>query len=177
MPVHKKKHITSESDLATAESDSPSLPGQQEFHQHLRELIRGATRIVMEEIMQEELSQFLGADWGECTSSRNGYRNGSYTRDLVTATGQIEDLIVPRDREGQFHTQAFARYSRYEPQIAAALPEMFVSGTSTHKVGEVTKTLLGAAPSASTVSRLNQTLSEQFDAWRVRPLLPHWRIV
>lgn len=106
------------------------MPGQQEFHQHLRDLIRGATRVVMEEIMQEELAQFLQAEWGESTPSRKGYRNGSYTRDLVTATGQIEDLTVPRDREGQFHTQAFERYSRYEPQVAAALTEMFVSGTS-----------------------------------------------
>jgi len=151
----KKKHITSDNVPTTTACSSPNFPDQQEFHQHLRELIRGATRVVMEEIMQEELCQFLQAAWGESTPSRQGYRNGSYTRDLVTTGGQIENLRVPRDREGQFHTQAFERYSRYEPQVAAALTEMFVSGSSTHKVGEVTKTLLGMAPSASTVSRLN----------------------
>lgn len=177
MPAHKKNDTTSSSDSTSIKATSPSLLGEQEFHQHLRELIRGATRVVMEEIMQEELSQFLQATWGEITPQRQGYRNGSYTRDLVTTTGQIEDLTVPRDREGPFHTQAFERYSRYEPQVAAALTEMFVSVTSTHKVGEVAKTLLGAAPSASTVSRLNQTLSEQFEAWRVRALQGHWRIL
>lgn len=177
MPAHKKKHTTPDSHLTTTEATSSSLPGQQEFHEHLRTLIRGATRVVMEEIMEEELSLFLRAEWGESTPSRQGYRNGSYTRDLVTATGRIEDLSVPRDREGQFQTQAFERYSRYEPQVAAALTDMFVSGTSTHKVGEVTQTLLGVTPSASTVSRLNQTLTEQFDAWRVRPLQQQWRIV
>jgi transposase-like protein len=111
------------------------------------------------------------------TPERQGYRNGSYTRDLVTSTGSIEDVRVPRDREGRFHTQAFERYSRFEPQVAAALTEMFVSGTSTHKVGAVSETLLGVAPSASTISRLNQTLAEQFEAWRIRPLQTHWRIV
>ena len=50
--------------------------------------------------------------------SSKGYRNGTYTRDLVTSTGRIEEINVPRDREGQFHTQAFERYSRYEPHIA-----------------------------------------------------------
>src|SRR6266516_2294047 len=35
------------------------------------------------------------------------------------------------DREGQFHTQAFDRYSRYEPQVAQGLTEMFVAGVST----------------------------------------------
>jgi transposase-like protein len=50
--------------------------------------------------------------------SSKGYRNGFYTRDLVASTGRIEDINVPRDREGQFHTQAFERYSRNEPHIA-----------------------------------------------------------
>ena len=54
---------------------------------------------------------------------------------------------------------------------------MFVAGTSTHKVGEVAQTLLGVAPSASTISRLNQTLTQQFEAWRERPLQEHWRIL
>ena len=71
----------------------------------------------------------------------------------MTPTGRIEDLKVPRDREGEFHSQVFERYNRYEPQVAEALTQMFVSGTSTQKVGEVAATLMGVAPSASAVSR------------------------
>src|SRR6266700_3690944 len=108
---------------------------------------------------------------------RKGYRNGSYTRDLVTKTGRIEDISVPRDREGVFHSQAFERYSRYEPEVAEALTEMFVSGTSTHKVWKVAETLMGVAPSASAVSRLNRTLTQQFETWRERSLLSHYRIL
>src|SRR5260370_9565186 len=33
------------------------------------------------------------------------------------------------------------------------------------------------APSASAMSRLNQTLIQQFEAWRERALQPHWRVV
>jgi putative transposase len=36
---------------------------------------------------------------------------------------------------------------------------------------------MGVAPSASAISRLNQTLTQQFDAWRERPLQEHWRIL
>jgi transposase-like protein len=96
---------------------------------------------------------------------------------LVTSSGRIEDIQVPRDREGHFHTQVLDRYSRYEPHIAQGLTQMFVAGTSTQKVGEVAQTLMGVAPSASTISRLNQTLTQQFEAWRERPLQAHWRIV
>lgn len=177
MPVDKQQHTTLTPTPPTAESSSPQEVVQQAFHQQLRAHKRAAVRLVMEEIMREELTQFVGAQWGECNPQRTGYRNGSYSRDLATASGQIQDLQVPRDREGKFHTQLFDRYSRYEEQVAEGLTQMFVSGTSTHKVGEVAHTLMGVTPSASAVSRLNQTLTEQFEAWRCCPLLAHWRVL
>ncbi len=176
MPVPKKR-TTSISEATQVVSSDHNLPDEQEFRQRMRNLAVSAMRVLIEAVMREELEQCLGAAWGECTPERKGYRNGSYTRDLVTKTGRIEDLSVPRDREGQFHTQVFDRYGRYEPEVAQALTEMFVSGTSTHKVGKVAERLMGVAPSASAVSRLNQTLTEQFETWRERPLLSHYRIL
>jgi len=177
MPVSKQKRTTSQTPLSKSEPSSPPLPEQQEFQQHLRALAQSAVRTVLELVMREELDAFIGAAWGECSPKRKGYRNGTYTRDLVTSTGRLEEINVPRDREGQFHTQAFERYRRYEPHIAEGLTQMFVAGTSTHKVGEVAQTLLGVAPSASTISRLNQSLSQQFETWRQRPLQEHWRVL
>ena len=178
MPVSgKKKHTTTHTPDSTATQPVPGLPDQQEFHQHLRELARGAMRIVLEGVMHEELDALIGVGWGESSPKRKGYRNGYYTRDLVTTTGRLEDLQVPRDREGQFHTQVFDRYRRYEPQVAQGLTEMFVVGTSTHKVGEVSQTLMGVASSASAISRLNRDLEQQFTAWRQRPLQEHWRVL
>ena len=126
-----------------------AAPSREEFRQHVRRLAVSAVQVLIEHVMREELEQCIGASWGECTPTRRGYRNSSYIRDLVTPTGHIEDLNVPRDRAGKFHSQVFERYSRYEPEVAEALTQMFVSGVSTHKVGEVAQTLLGVAPSAS----------------------------
>ncbi len=177
MPVHQKKNTSPAQTGATPTIVSSDPLKPEDFHQYLRAEIRDATRMVMEEIMREELSHFLGATWGERTAQRKGYRNGFYTRDLMTTAGPIEDLTVPRDRAGAFHTQAFEQYSRYEPQVAEGLTQMFVTGTSTHRVGEVAQKLLGVTPSASAVSRLNQSLTQQFAAWRERSLQGHWRVV
>ena len=177
MPVPKHKPTTLSPGSSTPESSSSIAPEQEEFRQYLRRLAVSAVQVLLEQVMREELEQCIGASWGECTPTRRGYRNGSYTRDLVTPTGRIEDLKVPRDRAGAFQTQVFERYARYEPEVAEALTEMFVSGTSTHRVGKVAEKLLGVAPSASAVSRLNQTLTEQYEAWRERRFLPHYRII
>jgi putative transposase len=178
MPVHRqKKDTTPTPPGSTPEQTVPPLPDQQTFQQYLRELARGAIRVVLEDVMREELDALIGVGWGECNPKRKGYRNGFYSRDLVTSSGRLEELKVPRDREGHFHTQVFDRYRRYEPHIAEGLTQMFVAGTSTHKVGEVAQTLMDVAPSASTISRLNQTLTQQFEAWRERSLSEHWRIL
>ncbi len=178
MPVDRqKKDSTPNTSSSMQEQTAPALPDQQTFQQYLRELARGAIRVMLEGVMREELDALIGVGWGESSPKRKGYRNGSYSRDLITTSGRIEDLQVPRDREGQFHTQVFERYRRYEPHVAQGLTEMFVAGTSTHKVGDVAETLMGVAPSASAISRLNQSLTQQYETWRQRTLQDHWRIV
>ena len=148
MPVHrKKKDTTTSPPSSTPEQTAPPLPDQQTFQQYLRELARSAICVVLEDVMREELDALIGVGWGVCSPKRKGYRNGSYTRDLITSSGRLEEIKVPRDREGQFHTQVFERYSRYEPHIAEGLTQMFVAGTSTQKVGEVAQTLMGVARS------------------------------
>ncbi len=98
MPVAKNKPTTLSSEGSTSQS-SPVVPDQEEFRQHLRRLAVSAVQVLIEQVMREELEQCIGASWGECTPMRRGYRNGSYTRDLVTPTGRIEDRKrAPRPR-------------------------------------------------------------------------------
>ncbi len=47
------------------------------------------------------------------------YRAGYYTRGLVTRIGKLE-LRVPRDREGRFSTELFARYQRSEKALVSS---------------------------------------------------------
>src|SRR6266699_1733 len=64
-------------------------------------------------------------------------------------------------------------------RISRDQPDADVRGWGEHatSVGEVAQTLLGVAPSASTISRLNQGLTQQFETWRERTLQTHWRIL
>ena len=59
----------------------------------LREIVRA----VMQEVLEAEMTDALGAKKGERTVARLGYRSGYYTRTLVTRVGKLE-LRVPQDR-------------------------------------------------------------------------------
>jgi transposase-like protein len=66
----------------------------------LREIVRA----VMQEMLEAEMTDALGAEKGERTAARLGYRSGYYTRTLVTRVGKLE-LRVPQDRDGRFSTR------------------------------------------------------------------------
>src|SRR6266704_6489360 len=102
MPVPKHKPITSSPEGSTPESSSPVVPDQEEFRQHLRRLAVSAVQVLIEQVMREELEQCIGASWGECTPTRRGYRNGSYTRDLVTPPGALRTSTSPETGPERF---------------------------------------------------------------------------
>ena len=131
----------------------------------LREIVRA----VLQEILEAEMTDALGAAKSERTAGRLGYRSGYYGRTLITRVGKLE-LRVPQDREGRFSTELFERYQRSEQALVASLAEMYVQGVSTRKVKAVTEELCGHAFSASAISAINQRLDESLAAFARRRL-------
>ena len=133
------------------------------------EFVRAAVRSLVQEALEAEMTEAIGAAKGERTEGRLSYRSGYYNRTLVTRVGTLE-LRVPQDREGRFSTELFERYQRSEKALVAALAEMYVQGVSTRKVKAVTEALCGHSFSASSISRINKTLDDSLQAFADRRL-------
>ena len=108
------------------------------------ELFRGIIHQAVQEILEAEMDEALGAGKSERTAGRRGYRSGYYGRGLITRVGKIR-LRVPQDRQGRFSTEIFERYQRSEKALVSALAEMYVQGVSTRKVKAITEELCGHA--------------------------------
>ncbi|MER8467814.1 IS256 family transposase, partial [Mesorhizobium sp. M1396] len=125
---------------------------------------RQALQTVVQEVLEAEMTEAIGAEKGERTAERTSYRSGYYERKLVTRVGVLE-LRVPQDRAGRFSTELFERYQRSEKALVSALVEMYVQGVSTRKVKAVTEELCGHSFSASTVSEATTRLDEALKAF------------
>ena len=77
------------------------------------EFLRPLVQEVVQQVLEAEMDEALGAEKGERTPNRQGYRSGYYGRTLVTRVGKLE-LRVPQDRQGRFRTEVFERYQRSE---------------------------------------------------------------
>jgi transposase-like protein len=142
--------------------------GQAMIEELLQERLRLAIKYTLVQVL-EEVNAFVNASPYQRTPERRDQRNGSYERDLGTSMGVIEELPVPRTRNG-FRTELFERYQRRQTELDEAILEMFVGGVSTARVGEVVEVLSGVDLSSSTVSRIFHSLDEEFKGWKSRPL-------
>jgi len=124
---------------------------------------------VLQEILEAEMTEHVGAAPYERSEGRKGHRNGHKPRTLRTRVGTL-NLLVPQDREGTFSTRLFARYQRNEKALVLALMEMYIEGVSTRKVKEITEELCGTSFSKSLVSSLAGRLDAELEAWRNRRL-------
>ncbi len=124
---------------------------------------------VLQELLEAEMTEHVGAAPYERTENRTGHRNGHKPRMLRTRVGTL-NLLVPQDREGTFSTRLFARYQRNEKALVLALMEMYVEGVSTRKVKDITEALCGTSFSKSLVSSLAGRLDAELEAWRSRRL-------
>lgn len=124
---------------------------------------------VLNQVLEAQMSEHLGAAMHERSEERQGYRNGTRVRTLYTRVGPVS-LQVPQARDGSFSTDIFKRYQRSEQAFVLALMEMVVNGVSTRKVTHITEELCGASFSKSTVSALCTALDPRVRAFNERRL-------
>jgi putative transposase len=131
--------------------------------------LREVVERVIQQVLEAEMTEHIGAAPYERGVTRTGHRNGYKPRTLRTRVGTL-NLFVPQDREGTFSTRLFSRYQRNEKALVLALMEMYVEGVSTRKVKEITEELCGTSFSKSLVSSLAGGLDSELEAWRSRRL-------
>ena len=94
MPIHRQKKLTTAgAPDSSEEQPALGLPDQQQFRQYLRELARSGIRMVLDQVMREELDALIGVGWGE--SSRQQQRLSQWL--LPTRSG--DDLWPHRGLE------------------------------------------------------------------------------
>jgi putative transposase len=152
------------------ETTDKLIPSGEEFFDMLEQQLRDIARITIINTINDEFETFIGAAAYQRSDDRTDCRNGFRYRTFETRFGVIKDIAIPRSRSGRFIPKLFTRWKRRENKITRAIADMFVNGISTRKVKKITKAIWGRNYSATTVSRCNQVLKEDYLKWMNRPV-------
>lgn len=132
------------------------------------DVLRESLRWVVEQLMEAEVTELIGAGHGERTPDRATHRNGYRSRRWDTRAGEI-DLQIPKLRQGSYFPSFLEPRKRSEQALLNVVQQAYVCGVSTRKVDQLVESL-GLRISRSEVSRISAGLDEQVEAFRSRPL-------
>jgi len=134
------------------------------------DLIRESVRLVMQELIEAEATERIGAARYERAESRTTERNGSRPRLLATQAGDVE-LTIPKLRKGSFFPSILEPRRRIDQALYAVVMEAYVQGVSTRAVDDLVTALgIDSGISKSEVSRICAGLDEVVEAFRTRRL-------
>ena len=134
------------------------------------DLIRESVRIVLQELIETEAAQVVGAQRYERTPTRTTQRNGGRERVLSTQAGDVS-LRIPKLRQGAFFPVILEPRRRIDQALHAVVMEAYVHGVSTRSVDDLVQALgIDTGISKSEVSRICAGLDEAVTAFRTRTL-------
>lgn len=145
--------------------------------QQIQGEVKGLIKFRLERALVLEQNVHVGCGRYKRAEKRQGYRNGSYVRDLLTSYGWVEDLTVPRLRQGGFTSEVLERYRRRQRQVDLVLLEAFLLGHSTRKTRQLFKRLFGDSLSPQTISNIVKELDSQVEQFHSRPLKGDYRFL
>ena len=148
--------ILGESNYSLIEEDTPMTHSDTATAQ-LREsfragggasLVREAAELVLQELIEAEAAERIGAGRHERSEARITERNGHRPRLLATRAGDVE-LKIPKLRKGSFLPSIIEPRRRIDRALWAVVMEAYVPGVSTRSVDD----LVAALGAESGISR------------------------
>ena len=102
------------------------------------DFLREALRVLVEGIMDAEVSSRIGAEYGERSPERVTQRNGYRSRAWDTRVGTME-LHIPKLRERSYFPSLLEPRRRSERALLAVIQQAYVEGVSTRRVDDLVK--------------------------------------
>jgi putative transposase len=134
------------------------------------DLIRESVRLVVQELIETEASEVIGARRYERTEARQTERNGHRSRLLATQAGDVE-LKIPKLRAGSFFPSLLEPRRRIDQALYAVIAQAYVEGISTRSVDDLVQAMgIASGISRSEVSRICRRLDVQVSAFKDRSL-------
>jgi transposase-like protein len=139
----------------------------------VREFVKAS---VLEDV--RELLELSLSEWAEIMQEKyDCYRNGYYTRSLISEWGDIRELKVPRFRQAiPEDNPVFPKSSRYSHGFLDSVIELFCKGLSTWSIASIHDDLIS---SMSVSRRVGEYLLDRITEFKTKPIerTPHILVV
>jgi transposase-like protein len=141
------------------------------FWEEIQSEIKGQVKEMLENLIQMEFSQQLGAHPYQRTGSRRkDKRNGTYFRHLESPVGRIEDIRIPRARALDIRFSLFDRWQQVDDQLLEAMLQAYLLSRSSSCAQKIIQAFGHSRFSRGFLQRLTNSFEDKLQAWLNRPI-------
>lgn len=125
---------------------------------------------MFESMLQGEMNQHLGYESNDKGFKKNdNRRNGYGSKKIKTSYGEL-DIETPRDRDGTFEPQIIPKRKKDVSEIEGKVLAMYARGMSQRDISSTIEDIYGFEVSHEMISTITDTVIEEMEEWRNRPL-------
>lgn len=125
---------------------------------------------MLQNMLEAELDDHLGYERYERTGDvSENTRNGHSRKTVTTSFGDAE-LMIPRDRNGEFEPAVVKKHQRDVSDIEAKVISMYAKGISTRDITSHLNDIYGIELSAEMISRITDRILPEIKDWQRKPL-------
>lgn len=143
----------------------------------LDELFREHLERAVNSLLQAELTAFLNYEKYDRAGFNSGNsRNGSYSRSFKTEYGEL-NLIIPRDRNGEFSQQTLPAYQRTNDSLETTIIQLFQKGITMSEISDLIEKMYGHYYTPQTISNISKNVTEDVLAFKERTLESQYSVI
>lgn len=139
-------------------------------NQDIDESFHTSLEIAMNDLLQAELSAFLGYEPYDKVGYNSGNsRNRTYSRKFETKYGTVQ-LIIPRDCNEDFTPALIPAYGRQDDHLEEMVIKLYQTGVRTREISNIIEQMYSHHYSPATISNISKATQENISAFRERSL-------
>lgn len=133
-------------------------------------LVKTLTSRLISKMLDAEMDSHLGYRKNSQEGDHTGNSRNGYSKKKIITGEQEAEIMVPRDRNGEFEPLVVPKYSKRLPLFNDQILSLYSRGMTTRDIQAHLKEIYEVDVSAELISNVTDSVLEDVRGWRNRPL-------
>ena len=171
--MKKSKNILTEKEMELVSLLMADCQSTGDIQSKLKRLFAGT----IEQMLEAEMEEHLGYDKHSISGNNTGNSRNGYNRKTIISDYGESEIVVPRDRNGEFEPRVLAKRQVRTDEIEQKIIAMYSKGMSQRDIEDNLREIYQADIPQTLISKITDKILPQVNEWQNRPLESIYPIV
>jgi putative transposase len=124
----------------------------------------------IEQMLEAEMEEHIGYEKHSAAGNNSGNSRNGYNRKNITSDYGTSEIVVPRDRNGEFEPKVLTKHQVRTDEIEQKILWMYGKGMSQRDIEDSLREIYGAEIPQTLISRITDKILPEVNEWQNRPL-------